>query len=497
MLYKNYKECENMDKWSLIESYYKSAGPIYQRLKSFNQFVDEKIPEIVEEYGETDCNNNVKIKLANIEITNPEIVEADRTAKVRLTPMEARLRNMNYSGSIYLDIKLYRKDVLQDEKRTYVGELPILVKSKRCNLYGLSPEELVELGEDPMDMGGYMIINGSEKVLITQEVLALDRILLNEDAGVVTAQVISVKGAFKGKVKLIRNLEGLLYVSFPSSPRKLALVELLNALGMSKGKDVLETFPKDQVINNEVLLNLDKIECTSVDEALDKIGKAVAPSQTDSYRLRRAQEVLDSFLLPHIGQSKKDRMAKAYYLVTMATKVIEKAYNLRSEADKDHYANKRLELSGKLMEHLFRYSFKHFVNDLKFQIDRTISRHRKLNINTVIRPDAISERVNFAVSTGTWVGQVSGVSAFMDRLNHIAPLTNMRKVKSTLDSSRELYEARDVHGTHWGRLCPIETPDGSMCGLSKNLSLMALVTTDNDPKIVQKHLAEQKDIELL
>ena len=467
-----------MDKWELVESYYKQAGPIYQRLKSFDQFIEEKVTEIVEESGVVECNNNVKIKLSNVEITRPEIVEADRSARVRLTPMEARQRNMTYAGSIYLDIALYRKDVLIDEKRTYVGEIPILVKSKYCNLYGASEADLIDFGEDPMDLGGYFVINGSEKALITQEVLALDKILLTESAGLVKAQVISVKGAFKGKVKIERNIEGLLYISFPSSPRKLAFIDLLNALGVVKPGEILSLFSDDKLIRNEILLNLDKIECVAEQDALDKIGKAVAPSQTQAYRLRRAQEVIDSFLLPHIGQNKKDRTAKAYYLITMATKIIEKAYNLRPDADKDHYSNKRLEMTGKLMENLFRYAFKHFVNDLKFQIDRTISRHRKLNITTVIRPEAISERIRFAVSTGTWVGSITGVCAFMDRINYVAPLTNMRKIKSTLDSQRELYEARDVHGTHWGRLCPIETPDGPNCGLSKNLALMARVTTD-------------------
>jgi len=477
-----------MDKWALVESYYEYAGPINQRLKSFDQFIEEKVPEIVEEQSVIECNNEVKIVLSNVEVTRPEIVEADRSAKVRLTPMEARHRNMTYSGSIYLDIRLYRKDVLIDEKRSYVGEIPIMVKSKYCNISGLSTEELIEVGEDPMDLGGYFVVNGSEKVLISQEVLALDRILLNEDEGLIKAQVISVKGAFKGKVKIERNLEGLLYVTFPSSPRKLSLIELLNALGMTKQEEILSAFDDERVIRNEVLLNLDKIESTNTNDALDKIGKAVAPSQTQNYRLRRAQEVLDSFLLPHIGQNKKDRLAKAHYLIIMATKIIEKAYNLRSQADKDHYANKRLEVAGKLMEHLFRYSFKHFINDLKFQIDRTISRHRKLNITTIIRPDAITERIKFAVSTGTWVGQITGVCAFMDRVNYVASLTNMRKVKSTLDSQRELYEARDVHGTHWGRLCPVETPDGPNCGLSKNLSLMARVTMDVNPKLISEYL---------
>ena len=76
----------------------------------------------------------------------------------------------------------------------------------------------------------------------------------------------------------------------------------------------------------------------------------------------------------------------------------------------------------------------------------------------------------------------------MDRINYLAPLNNMRKVKSSLDIQRELYEARDVHGTHWGRLCPVETPDGPNCGLSKNLALLARVTRDVDPNILEKSL---------
>ena len=193
-------------------------------------------------------------------------------------------------------------------------------------------------------------------------------------------------------------------------------------------------------------------------------------------------------MLPHIGQAAENRIAKAYYLATMAAKAIERYYKLRPEDDRDHYANKRLELSGKLMEHLFRYSFKYFIKDLKFQIDRTVTRRRKLNISTIVRPGAVSERIGFAMSTGNWIGRSTGVSKFMDRVNYLSPLTDLRKVKSPLDKNRELYEARDVHGTHWGRLDPIETPDGPQCGLVKNLCLLAEVTTESDEKEVESLL---------
>ena len=94
------------------------------------------------------------------------------------------------------------------------------------------------------------------------------------------------------------------------------------------------------------------------------------------------------------------------------------------------------------------------------------------------------------MSTGNWIGRATGVSKFMDRVNYLSPLADLRKVKSPLDKNRELYEARSVHGTHWGRLCPIETPDGPQCGLVKNLALLAQVTVDSDENPVETTLNE-------
>jgi len=487
---------KSFDKWPLVKSYFEMDSPIQQQINSFDQFIYEKIPEIVKEYEKIQCSNDITVELSNIEITNPQITESDRTTKQKLLPMEARCRDLSYSGSMHLDIKLYRKGILQDEKKAYIGEIPILVKSKKCNLYRLSEEELIDVGEDPMDFGGYLIVNGSEKMLVTQEVLSVDRILVHEtDAKVVSSEVSSVKGAFRGRVKVTVNPDGLFTVLFPASPKKFYLIELLNALGMTKEKDVLEQFEDEKIIQNEVLLNLEKVPCVKEEEALDKLGRSVAPSQTDIYRLKRAREVLDSFLLPHIGQDEKDRKKKAYYLITMTEKAIEKVYNLRKTADKDHYANKRLELSGRLMENLFRSAFKAFTKDLKFQVDRAISRHRKLNINTIIRPNAITEKIMYSVNTGTWVGQVTGVAKYMTPSNYLTGLTEPRRVKSALDNSRELYEARDVHGTHFGRLCPIETPDGPNCGLTRNLALMARITTETDADSVIEFL-EKTDVKI-
>ncbi len=477
--------------WDLIYSYFKNKNFAQMEINSFNQFVNEKLMEITLENKEIVPKiEEVRIELEDIELHKPKIVEADGSPRNNFFPMEARIRNRTYSGSLYLTMKLLRRDVEQDLKQAYVGELPIMLKSNHCWLEGKTSEELVEMGEDPMDFGGYFIVNGSEKALMSQEVLASDRVMVSEQLDKTVAEVISTKGAFKGRVRIIHNADGILNVTFPASPRKLKLFDLLIALGLGKTKDQIEAFDDLQEIQNEVLINIENTEIKTEKEALDKLGKYVAPGQVEEYRLRRAQEVIDAFLLPHIGQSPKDRLAKAYYLTMMASKAIERAYGLRGEDDKDHYANKRIELSGKLMEHLFRYSFKYFIKDLKFQIDRTVTRRRKLNISTIVRPGAISERIRFAMSTGNWIGRATGVSKFMDRVNYLSPLTDLRKIKSPLDKNRELYEARSVHGTHWGRLCPVETPDGPQCGLVKNLALLSEVTVDSSESPVEKALTE-------
>lgn len=478
--------------WEIIDSYLKTKNIAQLEIDSYNQFLDSKLQEIVKENKDIVPKiEEVRIELSDIEIEKPKIIEADGSPKDQFLPMEARLRNRTYAGPIYLTMRLFRRDVEQDARRTFIGDLPIMTKSNKCWLEEMNEQELIDSGEDPMDFGGYFIVNGSEKALMTQEVLSSDRVLISEGDKGVAAEVISTKGAFKGRVRVTRSPEGLLYATFPTSPRKLLLFTLFKALGLRTQKEIFDAFPEEAEILNDLYLNQEECDIKKQEDALDKIGKFVAPGQVIDYRLRRAGEVIDGFLLPHIGQGEKGRLAKAYYLAMMATKAIEKSYGLRGKDDKDHYTNKRLELSGKLMEHLFRYSFKYFVKDLRFQIDRTVTRRRKLNISTIVRPGAVSERIRFAMSTGNWIGRSTGVAKFMDRVNYLAPLTDMRKVKSQLSKTRDLYEARDVHGTHWGRLDPIETPDGPQCGLVKNLCFMADITTEAKEEPIEDFLHKQ------
>ena len=134
-------------------------------------------------------------------------------------------------------------------------------------------------------------------------------------------------------------------------------------------------------------------------------------------------------------------------------------------------AAKRLKLAGDLSEDLFRVAFTNLMKDLKYQLERSYSRKKELKISSAIRPDILSQRLFHALATGNWVGGRVGVSQLLDRTSFMSTLSHLRRVTSPLTRSQPHFEARDLHATQWGRLCPNETPEGQNCGLVKNYAL--------------------------
>jgi DNA-directed RNA polymerase subunit B" len=164
----------------------------------------------------------------------------------------------------------------------------------------------------------------------------------------------------------------------------------------------------------------------------------------------------------------------------MAESCFELALGKRDEDDKDHYANKRLKLAGDLMEDLFRVSFNKLSRDIKYQLERASMRNRDLNVTTIVRADVLTDRLLHPLATGNWVGGRTGVSQLLDRNDHISTLSHLRRVISPLSRAQPHFEARDLHPTQWGRLCPSETPEGPNCGLVKNFAEMVELSTGID-----------------
>ncbi|MCX6777498.1 MAG: DNA-directed RNA polymerase subunit B'' [Candidatus Micrarchaeota archaeon] len=475
----------------MLETYFKENSLVRQHLESYNKFIRFSIQEIVEKVGTIEPNiEGYKLKFGKVRLEKPMIVEADGSRR-SITPMEARLRDLTYAAPVFLEITPVVHGVEQRGiSEVFIGELPVMVKSKLCHLEGMSDEELVEAGEDATDPGGYFIINGSERVLVSIEDLAPNRIMVSEEknGAVVNAKVFSTRFGFRARCVVERNKDGKLTVEFPASPANLDLICVLRALGLSDEKKIMEAFLDENIIINDVMLNLESDSTANEAGALELMGKKAAPGQAKEYRSKRAEILLDTYLLPHIGTEPKDRLAKAYYLCKMTEKTIAVAQEKIPEDDKDFYVNKRIKLAGNLMEELFRYAFQFLVKDITYQVERAAARGRRLLVHTLVRPDALSERIRYSMATGNWIAGQTGVSQLLDRTNYLSSISHLRRIISPLSRKHPHFKARDLHGTHWGKLCPNESPEGPSCALVKNMALLCEISTGEDEKDIEAML---------
>ncbi len=478
------------DRWTIMKAFFEEKGLVRQQLDSYNDFVLNKLQEIVDEHGilETDIPGYY-IKFGKIKIGKPMVREADGSRK-EVTPMECRRRNLTYAAPIKLTVTPVENGIEDNPIEVVIGMLPIMLKSVKCVLHGLSEEELIKLGEDPYDPGGYFIINGSERVIVTQEDLAVNRVLVDISTSGTTvthiAKVFSATSGYRVPVVLERLKDGTLMVSFSAVPGKIPFAIMMKALGMKTDRDIVLAVSADPEIQKEVLPSLEQAAAIkTTEDALDFIGSRVAIGQTRENRIKRAETIIDKYFLPHLGSTPEDRKKKAFYLGQMACKLIELVLGRRKPDDKDHYANKRLKLAGDLLAQLFRVAFRTLLRDLKYQIERTHVRARKMNIQALVRPDVVTERLKHALATGNWVGGKTGVSQLLDRTNYISALSHLRRVVSPLSRSQPHFEARDVHGTQWGRICPFESPEGPNIGLVKNLALMTYISVGVDEREIE------------
>lgn len=471
----------------LTQTYLSENSLVKQYLESYDKFVANGLQQIIDAQRVIEPQiEGLVIKLGKIRVERPMITEADGSRRP-LYPMEARMRDLSYTAPLFLEMTIVMNGVEKKTEDVFVGELPVMVKSKLCYLHGKTREELIELGEDPQDVGAYFVINGTEKTLMTMEDLAPNRILVSKDKdkGITSAKIFSTRPGFRGRCTVDRGADGRITVSMPSYNKSLEIVLVLRALGLDKNEKIAEAFSQTPEVHNDVLINFEVDETKNRREALEVIGKRAAPGQPVEYQLKRAELLLDHYLFPHIGVDEESRMAKAYFLCRMTERAILVSYRKRRVEDKDHYANKRLKISGKLMADLFKYAFQFLVKDVSYQIERANVRGRKMSMTVVVRPDALTERIKYSMATGNWVGGHTGISQPLDRYNFISSISFLRRVTSPLAKKHPHHKARDVNGTHFGRLDPNETPEGPNCGLVKNLALFCEITSGSDEEKIE------------
>jgi DNA-directed RNA polymerase subunit B len=482
----------------MLKSFKKSLGFVNHQILSFDEFVNYRLQNIIDEIGDIELEvpdmAEFKIRLGKVRIPKPSIKEADGAVR-EITPMEARTRDLTYASPIFVDLVPIINGVEQEPQEVKIGKLPIMLKSSKCILHGKTKEELVEMGEDPEDPGGYFIINGTERVIVMVEEVLPNMPIIEKKGDIETARINSESSGFVQR-HLLERKGGIVTVSF-ANLKKIPAVILLRALGLETDKEIIEACTTDKNEMQEIYFNIYEFDIKTPEEARDYIGKRLKIPQKE-YREKRVNDILDKYFLPHLGQNRKDRKEKAIYLAKVIRKMLKVGLGEKEEQDIDHYANKRLRRVGDFLEILFRsvllgkYGL---VSRIVYSYQKLVKRGKIPSIKSIVESDYLTKRIISHMATGQWVGGRTGVCQRLERTNYVRTLAHLRNIVSPLSAAQEHFEARALHATHWGRLCAEETPEGINIGLRKYLAVMGVISVNaskDEKDAIQKMIEKEK-----
>uniref|UniRef100_A0A7S0WZH0 DNA-directed RNA polymerase subunit beta n=1 Tax=Chlamydomonas leiostraca TaxID=1034604 RepID=A0A7S0WZH0_9CHLO len=535
------EEINQEDAWAVISAFFEEKGLVRQQLDSFNEFVSNTMQEIIDENSEITVKpenqyqpgvehdgmeeKEYKIKFGQIYLSKPLVTEHDDETQ-SLFPKEARLRNLTYCAPMYIDIEKVEVTKQEDGEvkeeselyeKVFLAKVPIMLRSTFCSLYELSDKELTELGECPYDSGGYFVINGSEKVLIAQERMANNHVYvfkksqpskysyIAEIRSVIenstrSASTMSVKMLTKGLKKGSAGSGGVIRTQIPYIKADIPIFILFRAMGVVADKDILEHIVYDFGDTDMMEALRPSIEeaqpVQSQELALDYIGKrGSAVGVTKAKRIEYAREIIQKELLPHVGLGEGTETRKAFFTGYMVHRLMLVALGRRGEDDRDHYANKRMDLGGPLLASLFRLLFRKLTKDIRSYVQRCVDNGKDINVPSAVRTQTITRGLKYSLATGNWgqqgtQGIRAGVSQVLNRLAYASTLSHLRRVNSPIGREGKLAKPRQLHNSLWGMMCPAETPEGQAVGLVKNLALMSYITVGSPSAPILEFLDE-------
>ncbi len=462
----------NNQKNILIKKYLEQHSLVESNILSFNDFIQNKMQHIVNELNDTINNEEIEVTLGKVRIEKPNIVEADGSSSI-VTPSIARLRNLTYSAPVYVELTV-KYDGQTDSSEVEIGRIPVMVRSAACTTAGMSREQLTENYMDKLDPGGYFVINGNERIMVMSEDLAANQPFIEEGRLGLTLRLFSQRGAYRIPTTISETNEGILELTF-SRLKNIPLVVVLKALGMTKESEIAKRIGSE---TDCLIVNLYEFaHVQTPDDALLLIAEKAGIQGTKKEILDRIKERIDSFLLPHIGMDKAARSEKALTLCRLTKLFLRAKERTDIRTDKDHYANKRVKLSGDLMSDLFRVNIGILIRDIQYSLQKVAKRKKFYSLKSIAKSTLFTHRIESAIATGSWIGERSGVTQNMDKTNYLAMLSGLQRVSSMLPGEQENFMARTLHPTHYGRFCPTETPEGTEIGLRKNLALLSKIST--------------------
>ncbi|KAF1789873.1 DNA-directed RNA polymerase, subunit 2 [Phytophthora cactorum] len=475
--------------------YFEEKGLVRQQLDSFDEFIQNTMQELVDDSrsirinpeaqyapGQAKANTDTiyNISFGQIYLSKPTMTEADGSTSV-MFPHEARLRNLTYSAH-YME----PYDQVETPKE-FIGMVPIMLRSQYCVLTHKTDKELTELNECVYDQGGYFIINGSEKVLIAQERMSNNHVYcFRKNAASKYSWVCETRSHVEHGVRPTSTMNQIRAV-IPYIRQDIPVVIIFRALGFVADREILEHICydfSDAELMERFKSSLEEAFVIQEQEvALDFIGRrgsAINVSKAD--RIRYAQDILQKEMLPHVGVEDHNETKKAYFLGYVVHKLLMCSLGRIGEDDRDHYGNKRLDLAGPLLGGLFRVLFKKLTKDVKSFLQKCVDNGKDFNLTLAIRSRTITKACE---------ERVEGWSLAGAEPTDVCVVTlSLASSETPLGREGKQAQPRQLHNTHWGMICPAETPEGQAVGLVKNLALMAYISVGSPQAPILEFLEE-------
>ena len=535
--------------WDVVDEYFKPNKGyqlVKHQIESFNDFVLRKINQIIDGFNPIEINHHynpetekfkhhITLVIEKPTLMKPIIYEKDGSTK-NMTPNDARLRNFTYASAINVDVSITARTLNEDGEYSVetkriqgvsLGKIPIMVKSNYCILKNNS----IESNECKYDYGGYFIINGNEKVVISQDRISENKTFVFLSNKVATyshiAEIRSVQENRLGVPKITsiklsskpNQFGRFIRVNIHHIKTDIPLFILMKALGLSNDKEIIEyiVYNCDDKIGmlvasqlmgcvdeaNHVMCQRDAIEYLA--KYLNITGYPREYMQNKINRINLVRNVLEKEVLPHVG---KDLRKKALYIGHMVNKLIQCFVGLKEFDDRDSYINKRVDTPGVLLASIFRQYYGKMIKDMKNMIQKEINVGgwkvsnklvnviNKVNIYKVVKSTIIDSGLRYALSTGNWGIRSNknkqGVAQVLNRMSYNATLSHLRRINTPIEKSGKLIQPRKLHATQWGIVCPAETPEGASVGLVKNMAMTANITicanSTNIRELILEHL---------
>tara|TARA_Y100000389_G_scaffold112868_2_gene110012 strand:- start:10292 stop:13798 length:3507 start_codon:yes stop_codon:yes gene_type:complete len=535
----------------VIDTFFMSDNSVLTKhqIDSFNIFMSEFVELIVKQYNpvviygnyneEFDIHQHeIRLSFDKIAYHPPMIYENDGSM-VQMSPDVARLRNMCYSSNVHVDVIVEtiarsgpKLEEVDKKTKTFhkilIGKIPIMVKSRFCN--GNYNRDHKKNGHT--ELGGYFIINGSEKVIISQERQAENKIFcfpVSSVSGTKYSHCVEVKsvphnGFMPAKPVSIRittkpnHIGHTMYVQFQGCRKEIPLVIIFRALGIDTDKQVCNFifgFHDSSLkydLSLQIQASLIEAEGYTQPMALEYITKYLPvpirirqgrPINMDM-RINHVRDALINDFLPHLGD---DFIRKALFLGSMTQKLLLYFSGRITEDDRDSFENKRVDTPGIMLSNLFRQSFTRLIKDATQFLNKDISTgawtmtnnfHSIIsqnNIYKILKSNIIETHMRYSLATGNWGVKNSavkiGVAQVLQRLSYLGTLSHLRRINTPIDKTTKMTKPRKLHSCTYGYICPAETPEGASIGIVKNMSLSCHITYDIPDTHIMKFIEEE------